>query len=465
MPALGLALFAGHSIPEGLVEACSASDILLILLPDVPFRDLTEVVMTRILGDRQDALLREAPASKELAARLGRGEGVAALTDVLARETGTPCWILFRDGTTAGTHQPVAAERQRIWEQAFSMPPPRGGVSEISALTTGPVTVAPVGFERVDGDAEAVAMLVCQTSLTSLRQRVDGLVRLTEHYLPVATEASRRQRRAMRDAVTGLLERLLDGTVDDDELYAAAWPEPRRNHEAISVLVAGSDGQRSVSADHLEGAVRAVLHDIRPATGRLQELTVTLLPHAPLELTGLAASVWEKLRSVLGSSVLLGVSAGLRSEIDVGQLVLQASNAQRVAGSSADGRGWATSREAGSHALLLATANPDILQSLHLTTLAPLIAYDRLHGAQLLRTLETYLGADGSWQRAAESLCLHVNSLRYRITRIEQLTGRQMSAMEDRVDFFLALRALERSEASGSEQPPTTTTGLRGLAR
>jgi DNA-binding PucR family transcriptional regulator len=35
---------------------------------------------------------------------------------------------------------------------------------------------------------------------------------------------------------------------------------------------------------------------------------------------------------------------------------------------------------------------------------------------------------------------VHVNTIRYRIGRIEALTGRDLSALPDRVDFFLALR-------------------------
>jgi DNA-binding PucR family transcriptional regulator len=35
---------------------------------------------------------------------------------------------------------------------------------------------------------------------------------------------------------------------------------------------------------------------------------------------------------------------------------------------------------------------------------------------------------------------VHVNTVRYRIGRIEELTGRDLSALPDRVDFFLALR-------------------------
>ena len=36
---------------------------------------------------------------------------------------------------------------------------------------------------------------------------------------------------------------------------------------------------------------------------------------------------------------------------------------------------------------------------------------------------------------------VHVNTVRYRISRVEALTGRDLSALADRVDFFLALRA------------------------
>ncbi len=37
---------------------------------------------------------------------------------------------------------------------------------------------------------------------------------------------------------------------------------------------------------------------------------------------------------------------------------------------------------------------------------------------------------------------LHVNTVRYRIQRVEELTGRDLSILEDRVDVFLALHSL-----------------------
>ena len=43
-------------------------------------------------------------------------------------------------------------------------------------------------------------------------------------------------------------------------------------------------------------------------------------------------------------------------------------------------------------------------------------------------------------QAHGSDLHVHVNTLRYRIARIEELTGRDLSCLDDQVNFFLALR-------------------------
>jgi DNA-binding PucR family transcriptional regulator len=68
--------------------------------------------------------------------------------------------------------------------------------------------------------------------------------------------------------------------------------------------------------------------------------------------------------------------------------------------------------------------------------------YDAAHQAGLRETLEAFLDCSGSWSRTAQRLHLHVNTVRYRIGRVEELTGRDLSRLEDRVDVFLALRSL-----------------------
>jgi DNA-binding PucR family transcriptional regulator len=93
-----------------------------------------------------------------------------------------------------------------------------------------------------------------------------------------------------------------------------------------------------------------------------------------------------------------------------------------------------------SHERLLASVPTPVLQSFTERLLGPLAEYDTRHHAELLPTLRSFLACDGSWSACASRMYVHVNTVRYRIGRIEALTGRDLSALADRVDFFLALR-------------------------
>ena len=97
-------------------------------------------------------------------------------------------------------------------------------------------------------------------------------------------------------------------------------------------------------------------------------------------------------------------------------------------------------QDAFSHEHLLASVPDPVLQSFCDRLLGPLASYDAHHDAELLATLRSFLACDGSWSACAQQLYVHVNTVRYRIGRIEALTGRDLSALTDRVDFFLALR-------------------------
>ena len=66
--------------------------------------------------------------------------------------------------------------------------------------------------------------------------------------------------------------------------------------------------------------------------------------------------------------------------------------------------------------------------------------HDDQHRAELLPTLREFLACSGSWNACAAKMYVHVNTVRYRIRRIEELTGRNLSCLDDQVDFFLALR-------------------------
>jgi DNA-binding PucR family transcriptional regulator len=90
---------------------------------------------------------------------------------------------------------------------------------------------------------------------------------------------------------------------------------------------------------------------------------------------------------------------------------------------------------------MLAAVPAPVRRSFRDRVLGPLRDYDAEHRSDLVHTLEVFLECSGSWSRCAVRLHVHVNTLRYRIRRIEELTGRDLGTFEDRVDLFLALRA------------------------
>ncbi|GDY46236.1 PucR family transcriptional regulator ligand-binding domain-containing protein [Streptomyces antimycoticus] len=161
-----------------------------------------------------------------------------------------------------------------------------------------------------------------------------------------------------------------------------------------------------------------------------------------LQADALLAAVQEPLsRGLDGDGRLtLGVSAAVHSADGLRGALEEARHARRVAAARPGRVCAAGHQELASHVLLLPFVPDDVRRAFTARLLDPLREYDRRHRAELIPTLEAFLDCDGSWTRCASRLHLHVNTLRYRIGRIEQLTGRELSRLEDKLDFFLALR-------------------------
>ncbi|MFE0101857.1 PucR family transcriptional regulator [Streptomyces sp. NPDC059009] len=156
----------------------------------------------------------------------------------------------------------------------------------------------------------------------------------------------------------------------------------------------------------------------------------------------LLASVREPLSAGLADDgrLTLGVSASVHSAEGLRGALEEARHARRVAAARPGQVCAAGHQELASHVLLLPFVPDDVRRAFTARLLDPLRDYDRRHRAELIPTLEAFLDCDGSWTRCATRLHLHVNTLRYRVGRIEQLTGRDLSRLEDKLDFFLALR-------------------------
>jgi purine catabolism regulator len=103
----------------------------------------------------------------------------------------------------------------------------------------------------------------------------------------------------------------------------------------------------------------------------------------------------------------------------------------------------ASYRELGAFQLLLSLQDEEALRLYCDNLLGPLENGEGDYGEELLRSLEAFIEQNGQWEKAARQLFCHRHTLRYRIRRIEQLTGRDLSRARDRIEFWLALRGRE----------------------
>ena len=79
--------------------------------------------------------------------------------------------------------------------------------------------------------------------------------------------------------------------------------------------------------------------------------------------------------------------------------------------------------------------------------LARLIDYDSAHGAQLVLTLSEYLECGGNYDASAKALSVHRNTLKYRLNRIRQVSGYDLSLPDNQFNLQLATRAWRTLQA------------------
>jgi purine catabolism regulator len=109
-------------------------------------------------------------------------------------------------------------------------------------------------------------------------------------------------------------------------------------------------------------------------------------------------------------------------------------------GTAPDVASW---RDLGAFQFLLSVQDDEALELYCDSVLGQLERGEGDYGGELLRSLEAFLEHNGQWEKAARDLFCHRHTLRYRIKRIEQLTGRDLGSARDRIEFWLALRARE----------------------
>jgi sugar diacid utilization regulator len=144
-----------------------------------------------------------------------------------------------------------------------------------------------------------------------------------------------------------------------------------------------------------------------------------------------------------GYTFALGRSRIAADPGDLPRAAGEALLAANVAQGGPDGAALAF-EQTGAYRLLLSamTENPAELQRFYAETVEPLLAYDEQYETELVRTLATFLEADGNVAGTAQRLFTHRHTIYYRLERVRELSGLDVSSSDGREKLSLGLKAM-----------------------
>lgn len=410
--AVGFGIGTPHqALPEALVEACDQARL--------PLLEIAETVSFSLLSNRlaaaDESIRSHLERSRQLLEALSGGRGYRGLLDVLHTSTGLAAALVGPGGSLlAQVGRPLPAETLSEAELAAVRGPLPTQLVEAAVLSASALS-------------PPRATLVIAGSLSDL----DDPVRATAELVGTVAALESSREHASQSAshvVAGELVELILRPNFDESLCASRLDSlglsPERELTALAGAMAVDElryaltvaGVDHVVAQHGDSAIgiavssgRHLLPATTEALGRLQVEPV-------LGCGSTALTTWQLPHSV-GSAISALSAARNRPR-----------GARVVSGS-----------DMGSHVALIDQLSPAARQQFVQTVLGPLQAWDHRRGTDLIGTLRVFLDSGGRWRDSAGTLHIHLNTLRYRLSRVEELSGRDLQSTRDRTDFQIAL--------------------------
>ncbi|MBV9605366.1 MAG: PucR family transcriptional regulator ligand-binding domain-containing protein [Solirubrobacterales bacterium] len=459
--------FKHAAVPEPLLEVAAEREFPVFEVPyEVPFIAVTEAAFTQLVNE-QYAVLRRALAAQERLERIVLSErGLDALVGALSTLIGAAVVVFdsrgeplqqhaFRravDGEGLETLRAEVRERARRREARAFMPTLTDGNQGLALPVASDGAPRPGSNGPGSGrapEAWLVAIKDAGPLLDFDRLTLHQAVTIVALELLRARVAGDTERRLAGD----VLDAIVTGELTGSELARRLGPFGLGERVAAVVLRPAGEG-RTVPQASVEGALwTALREEASPAlVASVGPLACAMVPGGDDdELFALGERVVAAAEVELrGEPVRVGIGRGVpvvdaRRSFHEARCALEAL-ALGVAG-SADGNGSAperprvaTYKDLGSFQLLLSLQDDEALRLFCDSILGPIEASEGPYGGELMRSLEAFIEENGQWERAAKRLYCHRHTLRYRIRRVEELTGRNLGSARDRIEFWLALR-------------------------
>ncbi|MEU6860857.1 PucR family transcriptional regulator ligand-binding domain-containing protein [Glycomyces sp. NPDC046736] len=420
-----------HAVPEDLVDACARHDLPLFTVDAaVAFAEITERIAQRLSAGRSEDLASLLDRHRRLIA----ADGIGQILELIKAELGMECLVLspagraLRGGLVLGE-----AERAQVVARAHAAErlPQKVTLDRHrchsvfgigSTVHTGRFLVIDDDHSRWSPERRRVAEQLA--ALIALELDDPAVRPVPQVELVTALSEGRVEEHLLRSAGLG---------VGDEVTVIAAVSGPEAVRETMVAETVAGFGEGDPLAP--PPAAWATIGNETIAVLAGEAGTAAERPR----LLAWARHCAAALSKAGGEAVGVGLADPVRAPEGLCGALEQARHTATLAQPRPGGIDVAEPDHLVSHRMLLAAVAPEVRDAFRTRVLDPLTAYDARHRSDLLVTLRRFLECDGSWQRCAASLHLHVNTVRYRIRRVEELTGRDLRNPLDRMDLALAV--------------------------
>jgi purine catabolism regulator len=438
--------FDHKKLPKALADEAEKQDFPLFEVPySMPFIALTEKAFARLVNEQYEVLQRGIAVQRRLERLVLEERGLDEITATISSAVGGTVLILDGHGERLagrGFRRELADEAvAAIRTEALSHSGDGHSFIPSHPAVSGRALAHPVVSPGGGPPQAWVAIVRDSGGLGDFERLI-----LQQAVAVVALELMRRRvaRETERRLAGDVLADALGGRLEPAELRRRLEPFGIGGEAAVLVF---SVADPAASEPALEQALVAAgcAAVVAPHAARGRDLLCAVIDAAERDPVDVATAVRRTLAGdrggVRAAASRTAPPEALRHSFHEARCALEATALAN--GEAPEVASW---RDLGAFTLLLSVQDDDALHLYCDSVLGPIEDGDSEYGGELLRSLEAFIEHNGQWERAAREVYCHRHTLRYRMRKVEELTGRDLSRAHDRIEFWLALRARELVE-------------------
>ncbi|MFA4964470.1 MAG: PucR family transcriptional regulator ligand-binding domain-containing protein [Thermoleophilia bacterium] len=455
--------FSFDKVPPALVRVAEEYGFPLFEVPyHVPFIAITEAVASKIVNEQYSLLQRSLAVHEKLTKIVLEEKGLEAILSTLSALVGCSAVLFDFHGVVlcdaSYRRQPGAELIADLWRQISDRRADRQNFAlSIDDVGSG-VQVYPVVASHRIG---AFLAVVKDSGDFSEYDRIilHNVVTVTALELVKKKAVAETEKRLAGD----FFDELIASDLYEEEIARRLTFFGLDAHAPHLIVLVDIDGF-TASADRPGGREKVAEQDVKErlhwavdefmathemlfiSASRSDSVVVLVQPGSlgGPEMIGLATELQAAVNKLLPEiSVSVGIGRPHRQLVDLRQSYYEASYAIKIRTLKGEPGVIASFDDLGSYGLLLGLQDTLSLEVFYDSVLGRLQEYDEQNSSELVKSLACFLEANGHWGDAADRLYVHRHTLRYRMKRVEEITGRDLDQSQDRMEFWLALKAKE----------------------